>query len=380
MFPTLLRTFKCLALPVFLLFLSGCAPQIFTDPLPPGVTVRSFGPSAPGSPLAWDPSGQRLALASGGLGVRDLQGGDTPLSSGRPRALTWSPSGDKLAAGFDAPGGRSLLRVYAMAGGIVGETSLEGRVGGLHWSPDGTVVAACQATTPFSFGTGLKVILYLWDGAGAPKGRTLRESVVRPATLSRSGEKGLPDLHLRLSPWGDEILYTRLYDPPNLQASLQLVLARLNSPEERILAQVATSSGGGLFSRDGESVLYGDGVASTLLHNPWEGGELVLFDRPGRRLALSPSQRYALVDGTLYRDGTEIAALAEGVQGFFAPSGERLLLRRNGRLFLAEGLEGAGDAGSFRPAESLRTLRDWRSRGLISHEEYLERKERMQTP
>ena len=108
--------------------------------------------------------------------------------------------------------------------------------------------------------------------------------------------------------------------------------------------------------------------------------ELATIPTPGRTIALSPGNRYALIDGRLYRDGKEVVAFPATSEGTFAPVGEHLLVRYDDNIYMISGLsEPKADKTVPAERERLLTLRKWRSEGLISVPDYQSARERMLT-
>lgn len=361
------------------LLATGCARLPLTAPLPAGMEVFPVSRVEKGSPFAWEPAGRRVALVRDGLRIVTLASGeDQVASSASPAALAWTPDGESFAAAFPEKD-VSFVRIFAMDGRRIGEARMEGRVGRLFWLPNGDILASSVKLDLHSFGGGMKATLYRWDGRGEPLGTTLGETTVKPLTLRDWGGLLYRTVNLSISPFGDEILYTRLYDPPAFSPYLKVILRHLESGREREIASVAITSGGGVFSPDGEEVLYGDGIRESRLVDPWRGVEVSSRPLPGRGIALSPGGRHILIDGRLFREGKEIAAFPPGSAGEFSPRGDRLLLSSEGRLYLVEGL-GTEPSGPIVPVvrERLLKLRRWRSEGLITPEEYRAVRERIQ--
>lgn len=364
---------KALCLLLFL-WLAGCARLPVTGNLPDGATLETLARIDPGAPFAADPEGGRVALVRDGLRILDPASGEQLLSAESPAALAWADDGKRLAAAF-AHGGGTLLKIFA-GGRVEREAEISGRVDRLDWHPETGLFAAATTLEVYSFGANYKAVLYRWQGEGAPLATPLHDVTLKPLTLHNWGEHLYRTVRLEISPFGDEILYTRLHDPPAFSPYLKIVQQHLETGAEREVAHVALTSGGAVHAAD-ETVLYGDGMRRSRRVDPWTASELQSWPTAGRTLAISRGGRYLLLDGRLYRDGAEIAAFPAGSEGRFS-SGGRLFLRVDRRLYRLSGLE-EDPTPALAPAvrDRLRKLRKWRSDGLISHDEYLRQKQRM---
>lgn len=362
---------------LLLLALTGCAHLPTSAPLPPGITVTAVTRIDRGAPFVWAPGGERIALGRGGLRLLDLAGGtELKIWDESPVDLAWSPDGSRLAAAFPREG-KTTLRLFDPANGaVMAEAVVAGRVSGLGWGGAGELLAAAVDITTYSFGGNFRQLLYRWSGTDSPVAATLAETTVKPLTLRQWGEALYRVFHLTVSPAGDELIYTRLHDPPALLPYLQVVLRHQATGAEREVATVGLESGGALFI--GDVVVYGDGRGGIRRVDPWQVRELASFPAPGVNLAISPGGSHLLADGRLYRDGNELAVFPAESSGLFAPRGDRLLVRNGSTLFLLAGLpadEAAPPGMAVR--ERLLLLRKWRSQGLISADEYRAAKERI---
>lgn len=363
----------------FCLFLvtAGCAHLPVTGTLPEGARLTEVARVATGGPFALDPQGERLAFGADGLTVKDLATGvERHVGSPAPTALAWAPGGARLAASFPR-GEESILRLYDRQGGLQEEVPLAGVVTSLAWRSPTEILAFAVHRQTFRFGGEMAEILYRWDGTGKPTATPLADTTLMPATLRKWGKVLDRPLTFALSPLGDEILYPRLHDPPAFTPYLRLVVRDLESGAEREVAEVSLHSGGAVFSGDGERVLFGDGVGESRLFDPWRKRQYVSLPVPGRTIALSPSGRYLLIDGHLYRDGRETTTFPSASAGAFSAGG-KLVVRYGERLYLVAGLPEAPPVpASTATVLQLRQLRKWLSEGLITDEEYQRARERM---
>lgn len=361
---------------LLILWLSGCARLPVAEDLPPGVTLHRIGKMEADAPFAPSPTGDRVALTRDGLRIFDpITGKGSMISGATPVALAWTPDGERLAAAF-AGKNDTRLQVFGAGGESRGEIVVEGRIAHLLWiSGEQLLVGAVKMET-FSFGSEHRTIIYRWNGSEEMAKVVEHYTVAKPRTLHDWGDYLYRTVHVALSPLGDEILYTRLHDPPAFSPYLKIVMRHLETGVERELANVSLTSVGGIFAHD-ETVIYGDGSGRTRQVDPWMEEERELWPTPGRRLSASEGGRYLFIDGRLYSDGSEILAFPPMSEGCFAFGG-RLFIRDDRSLYLLEGLgEDSVPALDSAVRDHLLKLRRWRSGGLISHQDYLQQKQRI---
>ncbi len=343
--------------------------------LPAGAQVVALARVEANGPLAVDAAGRKVAYLDGGLWSRDLVSGAThTLTPDRPVHLVWSADGEALAAAFEQ-GGKSLIRVFDDRGRSTAETTLPGRVSGLQWRADGTLLVLTFTVERFRFGTSMEQVLHHWDRKGEPTARRLNGSTLMPKVAEQLEASLAHMLGFALSPLQDEILYYRLYNPPALTPQLRLVLYHLGSGRERILADVALAAVGAAFSGAGDRILYGNGEQETRLLDPWGDRVLARYPVAGKRVAMSPSGGLLLLDGQLFIDGRLAASFPAESRGLFAAWGRALLVQHGTHLFRVSGLpDGAPDGAIIPPMEAeasrRRELRKWLSEGLITTEDY----------
>jgi hypothetical protein len=359
-----------LLLSLSLATLTGCAATLPTSPLPDGFAVRTFMKVDKGEPFAVTRAGHVAAVSAGTLQLFDPAGGPGRSIAPAPATdLSFAPDGTRLAAVF-ATTDRSLLRIFDLQGKLLGETLISGRVTSLAWRSDKELLAASLTIKKFSFGSELVSVLYRWDTVAPPLAIPLSDVTVRP-TLAKLPEKQLlRTLTMALSPYGDEIAYSALKDPPLFTPYLRIAVRHLDTGAERDVAETSIGSGGPLYMPDGESILAGDAQALTHQLSLSEGREMNAWPTAGDRIALSPSGSYLLLDGNLYQDGREIASFPKESIGVFLQDGSRLALSARGALFLVSGLQDPKPAGLPRDLERTLELRRLHMLRLITDQEY----------
>ena len=359
------------------LLVTGCAHGPYSGTLPAGVRVSRLTGVDPATPFAWNPAGTKLVLVSGSLQLYDPATGSSQTLGEKPLAVAWSPDGERLATA-SPQGTGTALRILDGHGAVLSEASIAGRVTKLAWRSPAELLAAAITIDKFAFGANIKGRLLSWDGVAAPVATTLNDITVRPFIAKWPLETLYHTLSFTLSPLGDEIVYTRLIDPPAFAPYLRIVIRHLESGAEKEVTGVAVGSAGAVYAADGERILYGDGDAASHWFDPWGERELATIPAPGRNIAVSPANHYAFIDGRLYSDGKELARFSPGCIGAFSPRGESLLLGCDNDLYLVSGLhEQSAGHGTPKDRDRLLTLRKWRSEGLISIPDYESAKERM---
>lgn len=333
--------------------------------LPAGARLVRVAQVDPGGVVAVDRGGWRVAYQDGGVRIRNLATGRVHEATPRtPLQLAWSTDGTTLAAAFEEHG-NGLLQRYDVQGHLRGQASVSGRICGLQWRPDGTLLALGLDVQHFRFGTRLVQVLYLWTGTGEPRARTLGEDTLMPGVAARV-EASLPgELAFAVSPLGDELLYTRLDCPPALSPRLRLELYHLDLGRERTLAEVPLGAGAAEFSGIGDRIVYGDGTLCWVV-DPWSGRTLASYSGPGREVAVSASGRWLLLDGVLRHDGRPVDTFPAGAWGIFPCPGLGFVVVGTD-LYRLSGL-------SEDPVPALgarvRELRRWLDGGLITAEDY----------
>jgi len=373
------RSPLCSVMIIFLfgLLVSGCSHLPVQGALPESVRITEVSRVDAESPFAFDPAGENLALVDGGLRLKNIaSGAETRVGAETPTALAWSPDGSRLAAAFPVAK-ESALRLYDRHGRLQAETRLGGRVSALFWLSSSEILAFAVTRLDYSFGANIAEILYRWDGTGAANTVSLQQTTLMPGYLRQWEGIFQRALTFSVSPLHDEMLYNRLFAPPAFSPYLKLMLRSLSSGKEREVAAVSLLSAGGVFSGDGESIVYGEGEGESRQLDPWGERIIATIHSPGRSLALSPSGRYLLADGRLFRQGKEVASFPPESAGAFSPRGGMLALRYGERLYLVAKLpDDAPSSPDATTAEQLRQLHGWVSEGLITPREYLTTRQR----
>ncbi|MBJ6726880.1 hypothetical protein [Geomesophilobacter sediminis] len=346
---------------------SGCATLPYSAPLPKELTIKKIGKVDPGAPFAVSQNGT-VATVSGGAVQTITSGTETPqqVADLQATALSFSPSGEQLAV---AGGKENVLRIYGPQGKLLGETKVRGRVTALIWRSEKEVLAAAMHVQRYSFGSELVTLLHRWNGAGAPATATLSDTTIKKSTAAWPDDVLYGTFALALSPYGDEIAYRFLRDPPLFPPYQSLVLRHLESGQQHELTSIPVSSAGPFFAADGERVVVGDAMATHWFGVP-EGKEQLVIPAPGSSLSASSSGAYLLMNGQLYRGEQKIASFAPDSVGAFLPDGTGLVLGYHGALYLVSGLTDTPPPAPAKDREKLLKLRRLRSLELITNEEF----------
>lgn len=373
-----LATFAHMVLCILVLLVTGgCARLPVVGELPQGVQISRLGEIEGATVFDWHPDGARIAIAAEILGIHDTATKELKvLAMEKPEALAWKADGVRLAAAFSREQ-QTMLRLYDQHGVMIAGTAVDGYVTTLAWLGSGEVLAGALTLERLSFGTIVKQILYQWNGTGKPAATVISETTVRPFIGRWPRQVLYGTFTFSVSPLGEEIVYSRLQDPPQFSPYLKIIIRQMKDGAEMEAATAAVGSGTPIYSADGESIIYGDRGS---IHNfdPWQQKDLTTLQSPGRSIALSPGGKFALIDGHLNREGKELVVFPPLSNGRFSPDGKSLVLGLEGHLYLVSGLKDGPVAGQGENIKrQLRSLHRWRSEGLINATDYTAARKRI---
>jgi len=357
-----------LLLPVLLVVLAGCAGRLPVVELPPELHLQPAGKIVPDGPFAWHPDGFRYAVADGGLTVRQLDGGRLVVDHEAPMAVAWSPTGYYLAAAFPRSQA-TTVRIYGSDGAPLADWMVEGSVRDLAWASDDELLLAAVAVKSFSFGANYTVTLYQWHQNEEMKESLLADTSPLKQNLEAMGAAVFDTVHLQISPYHDEILFTRLLTPPNVDLHYQLVVRHLGSGSEKAIAKIPYGSAGGRYLGQEDKIFFSDAQYQSILRSIW-GTEAYETYPAGLKLEVSPGGRYMLIDNLLLRGRDQLLRFDRVERAAFSPDGARLLFSSGRSLYLLSNLE---DAAVVRTPASprLMELRRWRSDGLLTPQDFV---------
>lgn len=357
-------------LSLLLCSLTGCGTLMQgRAPLPEGFTVKEVAKADAGAPFAVSRNGSLAAISKNSISVIAPDGLIRKIADGTASLLSFSPSGEKLAAAM-----QDMLRLFDRKGNMVGETTIPGKVTGIAWVSDAELFLKVVQIKKFSFGSLLTGYLYQWDGTTPPVATKLSDVTVRPALAKLPEADLLRNYQMAISPYGDEIAYTAIKDPPLFPTYQKVTIRHLESGIERDVAVNAIGSGAPLYFPDGESLLLPNDYRLTRRMSIPEPKETDAWPSPGNYPALSRSGSFVYLDGSLYQDGKTIIRFPTEARASFLPDGSGLVLSYQGKLHLVSGLHDKAVESRQADKESLLTLRKLRSLGQITDKEYKKRK------
>jgi len=360
--------------------LTGCTATLQTSVLPEGYAVRNLAKVDAGTPFALNGTGSVAAVTEGITRVTPLSGAlGQSLAPAPATSLNFSPGGERLAAAF-AASNQSVLNLFDLRGKLLAEAIIPGRVTSIVWRSEKELLVTALLVRRYSFGSELIGSLYRWDGAAPPVATILSDETVRPMVAKLPDEVLIGSLCMALSPYGDEIAYSALKDPPLFTPYLRTVVMHLASGATRQVAETGLSSGGPLYAADGESLLVGDAGSLTRRMSLPDGKEIYAWPAPGDHKALSPSGAYLLLDNHLYQEGRDIASFPKDATGAFLPDGSGMVISSGGTLFLVTGLNDGRPPALPKDLERLLELRRLRMKGLITAQEFKARRAKASAP
>jgi WD40 repeat protein len=364
--------FLAAAISVLTIF-SACRTLPIDGRLPDGLSAEKITSVDENSPFAVSPDGKVVAIVRSGLKMFHIALKEQlDLSNDSPEKLAWSPFGNYLAAIFRKDG-KYIIRVYDQHGFQTAEAIIDDVLTGVAWLSEDEVLAGGMRIKNYKFGTTYKSVFYRWShGRSIPVAGDLRDTTIQLSTLKRW--KPLIERGPMIATAGQtaQFIYVQPVDPPLFNPYLKLIIRDIETGKELETASVSLQSDGGCFSADGETILIGDGIGSTKIYDPWSDETIVSSATPGRNSALSPDNVTWFADGSLFRNGKMVAALAPGDARFTA-DGSRLMIRSRGYLYQVSGLKPA-EGALFVPSlvDKINRLRSMRVQGLVTQGEYKE--------
>jgi len=364
-----MKRLRIAAVWLLLFVLAGCATLPPVSELPESFQLEKVGSVTAHSPLAWHPDGRRYAVAAHGLMVGQLNGESRVIGQGHPTAIAWSPTGTFLAAAFISGNVTTVTILDAVDWSQVAEVPVEGKVHDLAWLKDGELVFAAVTVKKFNFGGNYSVRLYHWRQNEELKFAIIADTSPLKSTLAALSDTVYDTVHLQVSPFKDEIVFTRLMAPPNVDPHYQLLVRHLVSGQERLVSKLPLGSHGGRYLPDGDALFYSDGRYQSIAGSIW-GTESYETYPAGLQLETSPGGRFKLIDNQLFRDKTVQLRFARIDSAAFSPDGSRLLFIADKKLYLLSSFDDqAVQRVSISPR--LLELRRWRSEGLITPQEFI---------
>lgn len=325
--------------PLFLLpliLLCSCATLPASPPLPEAMAPTPVARGITGD-AALSPDGRYLLYRSGsGVLVTDLVDRTTrtidtpPLDSSIN--LAWNDDSRHLLV-TRTTAGTGVIELREIDGETRGRWEWKGILGkGVFSSTSEIMIPAARLTT-YRFGTEVRqVILRVTPGEGTLTEEPLHSATLRPSTYARFQEAIHRGFTITLHPDGDEILYTRVQDPPEFTPYRKVILRHLSSGEELEVGTIPLDAPPPLFSGIDDEILTTDG-RTILRTDPWEGKSTPLPEQGGV-MAVAPSGARRLIAGSLLLDdATILTTLPPDSQGLFSRDGTVLVVIHDGTAY-----------------------------------------------
>ncbi len=245
---------------------------------------------------------------------------------------------------------------------------MTGHVGDLAWVSDAELLMAAVDLQEYSFGGNYRVILYRWQQNEELQSDVLADTSPLTAHLELLGDAVFDSVHMRISPYRDEIMFTRLVMPPNAEMHYKLVVRHLTTGAENIIAKLPLKTAGGRYLQSGKRIFFSDGLYQSINRSIW-GTDAYETYPPGRHVEISPGGRYKIIDRSFLRDRDLMFTFNDIDAAAFSPTGRSLIFTSGRGVFEIAPLEDA----PFEPPEisiKILELRRWRSEGLITPQEY----------
>jgi len=359
-----------------LLLLASCAVVPPVSKLPEQYTLTRLDKVSSVSKIAWHPDSQQYAVSSGGLVVGRIDGPIHRVHSIEPAAIAWSPTGSLLAIS-DPDQEQSKIRILATDDWrVLAEIELPGQVRDLAWRDDEQLVLASVHLSYYSFGGNYKVQLYHWRQNEELVSATIVDSSPLKSTLDSLGKQIYDTVNLQISPFRDEVAFTRYSLTPNAGNHYRLVVRNLDTGRERVVAKITNETNGGHYFGDGDSLFYTDGYRQSLAKTIWDTAPYEAYPA-GLNLEISPGGRYKLIDRQLFKDRNADFSFDRIDSAAFSPDGSKMLFITDGILYLLTGLKDI-QPERLPISQRLLDLRRWRSEELITPQEFINYVEQME--
>lgn len=312
--------------------------------------------------FAWRPDGLAAAFIRGSLRVVDLARGNTEDTGLKGvQSISWGTPG--LSAAVSTPQGYRVILLEPHGHEQV-IASGAGTVVDQQWR-EGRLYALVLRNKYYSFGINQRSYLLIWQQGESSRETLLADVTLKPTTPKRVGARFTYGSYLRVSPFGDEIIYSRMHDPPAFSPEYRVFVYHLTAETERQLGRHALGDGTTILLPDGEHALLSDGKVKVERLPIWGEGRRKIYDSPTSELAAAGELIYHA--GSLSRGGETLWSLVPGGKVFFSPDAARLAILTQGYLYIAD------VQGRIPPLKSdpqRLKLRRLRALGLISDQDY----------
>lgn len=367
---------SALLLSLMLFSLTGCVSLGKLSQVPPELQVKEVAKTDAAAPFAVGRDGKIATVFEKGIVMISPDGKVYKVAAGTPTILAFSPNGNMFVAVLPAAKG-TTMRIFTLDGNVLAEATVPERVTAASWRGNTHVDATGLNIRRFSFGTLLTSYFYDWDNSGAPVTTTLSSVTIRPQLAKLPDALLLNTLNMAVSPYGDEIAYSVLKDPPMFTPYQAIITRHIESGAEQEVTKTSIGSGGPIYAPDGDTLLVGDSHAVTRRVTIPDGREVNGWPAQGSYPAVSPSGVYLFLDGRLYRDGESYASFPRESRGEFLADGSGLVIAYEKKLYLVSGLNDKGAPAKPANLAKLLELRKLRSQGLITEKEYRAQRDKL---
>lgn len=340
---------------VFALFTAGCANVSVPQPVQGLPLARVAGIGEAGL-FAADPAGTLVAIARNGLVLHDVVTASAhQVFAEDPVALAWHPEGSVLAAVY--PEGEEGIRVLQLSrqGDVLKESFHPVQYSGLCWSAHGELLVSGAALKVYSFGANLQQRLYRFEADDVVE-TGLSDTTLKPSTARALAPVLGQFLPVLFSPYGDELVFVSLHDPPEFAPYAEVVNHNWPAGVQRSLIELPLQRIGIEPGRRADSV-------ELVL----EGGRTPLDVWPGVDRHRDGVGSLHFEDGRWYHGSKMVADWGAGARLQRFADG-RFFVAVNRALYRGTGLPFQAGHGYD---EETWTLRRWRAAGLISPAEYV---------
>ncbi len=341
---------------ISLLFSLGC---VAVPPQPVGenplVQIATLGSD---NLFSANQDGSTVAVVKGGLSFVDLSSrSHQKLSSEVPIALSWNHDGSILASTFKVAAYETRLVLYSQSGVTLNEFSLPVALSQITWSARGDLLVTGFLLKTFTFGGNLRQLLYQID-SGKVQEIVLSDSTLRPSIVRQLEPVLKSFLPVVFSPYGDELVFLNLHDPPEFPPYLELTYKNWQVADAVPLQRLSAQPFELAWTSSVDSVELRSGPMVDLVR---------LWPEATRSVDLLPTQSSRFEAGRLYIGEDMLADWGETAQ-FQALADGTFLLGLKGTLYLGDGLPSVPH-NTYN--EKQWNLRRWRYEGLITPDEYL---------
>lgn len=361
---------------ISLLFLTACTSlPLYMNKIEP-IAIKTVGNIQNPPVYAVTADGNLVAIAQNALVFKSLSDDHVQVVDSRlPSKLAWSPDGMNLAAYFTDVEANGSICCFSRDGRLISTVIVSESVDTLMWRTDNKLLAVTHFSKNHRFGVSVQQLLIQLENGAVTSRQVLHDTTVSPYYFKKFGLKHLLGrITPKLSPLGDELLYSALFSPPVFTPYLQLRVRNLESSKETVIDKIAMNSRDAVFSSDGESVLWIDEEGKKWLRTLWDDSLDVQFLKNSMATPDMP-----LLGNAIYKKGEILAKLPDdSLLTPFSESG--FLIAWNGILYRLDFVgERKTEQKNIKPAqrEKLIKLRSWRASTLISNSEYKNAKQRI---